>query len=1377
MFTIAGRATLTTRLLLYHNTVQKEKHKIDLGSHNQWLMIGNNIAEHLRWVELKRPQVPSMKIIEILSKQGSDVNTNTTRKNHAIEVLTIRQQNNSEGVQLNIRVATSKGGTGFEMPVEPLQQCILTAKNDRNPVTETLIPEVTSNAQKSSGVGSIANSARSNSHTTNNNNNNTISPFKHDMKEDDDDVIDLTLEAPRNQKRQKLNNDNQMQLQQSYIRVCEEKIALLIERYKTIESTSISLDDKKNYLKNNFTPRFKQINESQSNLRGKILFLDGDLLQQMHTPILNELNEYPNFDSDRISDSPKTKIDEIDFCSQFSEANKSAISKALETDGRIHSPVKDLSPIISHEDVQIVEEESASSRYANNLNEARQLILQSDLADRKAPRIAYSESEEDEDNFGDNTMDGLRTPSQDRNDSYDLGSFVEFEDVANESIDGTYIESQRNRHESDQSDNYTDIESDNDNEIDNIRLSPDVAKNYGINYNMPNSDIDLIANDSNNTGMNNNDDNDEVEEIEDFTTQLNQERELNNMEDIIEISSDDDEDIRYTDFARPTSRNILIETKPNPLILNKSPLTENKSVTNIPSQTLDSDIDFSDDEDELINILNNHKPNKENIPPNSEAFIEEVYSKLNSIFKLSNFRPNQLEAISSTLNGKDVFVLMPTGGGKSLCYQLPALVKSGKTKGTTIVISPLISLMQDQVQHLMNKNIKAGMVSSKGSTSERKLTLELFRNGQLDLVYLSPEMVNASQHIQRIITLLYNTNSLARVVVDEAHCVSSWGHDFRPDYKGMNIFKQNYPKVPIMALTATANEKVRMDIIHHLQMTNPILLKQSFNRLNLFYEIKWKTSATLEWIKNYILTKQVNKTGIIYCHSKQSCEQTSEKLNEWGVRSSYYHAGLSPNDRFDIQTKWQQNKLQIICATIAFGMGIDKPDVRYVIHLFIPRTLEGYYQETGRAGRDGEYSECIMFYSYKDARSLQNMIQRDEELDREGKENHLAKLRQVVQYCENTTDCRRKQVLHYFNEQFNPITCNKKCDNCINSSNITSIEKDVTEYAKDILKLVQSIQNDKVTVLHCQDVFKGSNNSKIMKFGHNLNPYHGKGRVLDKTDVERIFFYLLSEGCLCEYQIMKGGFASNYVRLDKQAQAVLNNKKLIKIKFSTECKQRSTNVPPTSSNSNSNAVQYQSFVSASRIDPTNIASSATQDIQNKEHIKYCYDELNGIRMQIMADLGLYSTESIVPDTVLSDMALKLPTNKRDFGKLNNITKEQANHFPHFKKLLGALSKDRKNQSLTASVHASSTTSPYFSNNPETNDPSKWKSTYSQAETSTAYLDIKSKYSRGNKRDKRASQSSQRSYRSQKSRNQKSQRSQKVTKPRASQKNTPRGMPL
>lgn len=1120
-------------------------------------------------------------------------------------------------------------------------------------------------------------------------------------------------------------------LQQKYINVCEAKINLLMERFSVTESTALSIDYKKEYIKNKFKPQFETIKSEKSLLRARLPEVDGIALIEGNDKSFN-YSDLPDVDSDKISGTStqepvnvnnmeglaipqETIYDKINFSSQFTDAdgfteNPVHIAKTISP-----SPVLQIrnQPVISEAIVRtelvLIEQESTTPNIEErNLQEAREFVNQN----RNKPQDNhYKNDDEEEDDFGENLMDGLHTsPLPIDDNGSDLDSFIEYSQgrgQESQSIDGTY------REDDDEDDEeYNDIEEDDE---DNIQDMSNLHKSNVIEVDdIEISDVnqssrkiftqeDEIDDDDEEFENDIENEENEIEEI-DYTA----EREITN-HDIIVISEDEEE---------PVS-NALSKISKNPLVENNVVSTNVKNDVrsdifnfNIEDLNFGDDDDFSDDDD---------NEDKENLPPvgTQYQFTKEVYQFLNSVFKLESFRPNQLEAINATLNGNDVFVLMPTGGGKSLCYQLPALVKSGKTKGTTIVISPLISLMQDQVQHLLKKNIKAGMISSKGTSEERKRVFELFRNGFLDLVYLSPEMVSASPQAKKTIDWLFERGMLARIVVDEAHCVSSWGHDFRPDYKGLSYFKQQYPNIPIMALTATANEKVRMDIIHNLGMNDPMLLKQSFNRTNLFYDVKWKTSISyMEWIKDFINNKHRGHTGVIYCHSKQSCEQTSQKLQSWGIRAAFYHAGMDPHDRTIIQQQWQDNTVQVICATIAFGMGIDKPDVRFVIHLYIPRTLEGYYQETGRAGRDGKYSDCIMFYSYKDATALQGMILRDKELDREAKENHMSKLRQVVQYCENTTDCRRKQVLQYFNEQFDPKKCNKKCDCCLNSNKTSMVERDVTEYARNILGLVQSFQNERVTVLYCQDVFKGSNNKKIVSAGHDRNPYHGKGNDLDKTDVERIFFYLLSEGALAEYQIMKGGFASNYVKLGPNSREIMRNGKRIKIEFSTERRNRATsgNERNGAGSGNGNGARLRagnntpsipvnlgftgSFTTAknlsSFINQENSygASSAIHKIQgtggsapivlphnhlaNNEHIEHSYSELSNLRNQKMADFNFRSSNQVFLDSTLRDMAVKLPTNKRDFAKLQGLSPDQLSNFTYFKKLLGSLSRERKN---------------------------------------------------------------------------------------------------
>ncbi|PVH13732.1 uncharacterized protein CXQ87_001850 [Candidozyma duobushaemuli] len=1081
--------------------------------------------------------------------------------------------------------------------------------------------------------------------------------------------------------------DNDVEKLQAYIRLCEEKINLLVKRHSVNESTSLSLDAKNQWVSKNFANKFSALDAQQSRMRAGFTFLD---------PLPNE--------------------DDLSKLSSFSEAPQPNLG--IPSSIRVDSPLQSSQPLPRAENhtargsyfsVQLLallayaKSRPQDNEFERNKEEARQIIMETrrQKENGEPPRQSMFVDEDDmEDDFGEEYMDGLRSSQADDRDT-DLSGFIAVDDV--ESIDDTYVSPRATQADSDQDESEIEDSAprspegnDMDDELANIKLSQDVAERYGLKYNTQpgektdeDNQIDLVEV------------SDEEEEANpmDFTTQLNEAR-----DEIVEIPSEDDMDDE--DMA---ALNELSHTR----------------IKVEPNQVVISDEDFSDDDDELLQLsksVGKSSQSERTVLPGSEKFINEVYDVLEKTFKLKSFRPNQLEVVCSTLNGKDVFVLIPTGGGKSLCYQLPALVRNGKSKGTTLVISPLISLMQDQVQHLLDKNIRAGMISSKGSSEERNATFKSLTSGQLDLVYLSPEMVNNSVRVQKVLTKLYENDMLARVVVDEAHCVSSWGHDFRPDYKGMSMFKQQYPTVPVMALTATANEKVRLDIVHHLRMSNPVLLKQSFNRTNLFYEVKSKPSNLYEWIRDYIMQNRRGQTGIIYCHSKQSCETTSQKLNEYGIRSMFYHAGMDPNERFDVQTKWQHDELQLICATIAFGMGIDKPDVRFVIHMYIPRSLEGYYQETGRAGRDGEESECIMFYSYKDARSLQSLIQRDDKLEEEARESHLSKLKQVVQYCENKSDCRRKQVLHFFNEEFDPKKCNKKCDNCC--SDTVAVVKDVTEHCQNIVKLVQEIQSDKVTTIHCQDVYRGSRSGKILKMGHHESQYHGLGNGLDRGAIERIFFHLQSEGCLLEYQVMKGGFASSYVKLGPNARPLMNGSKRIKLSFAqadSAKKGERTRLVASGNGNGLNTFRYQdSFVSAREMrnqeqEKENLYQASKTKItlprqtfngqinaNNEDAVERAFGELRKIRHQKSQELRFARPNYLLGDDALKEMAIKLPTNARDFGKLDNISKDQAPYFQYFKKTLGALARERKkaspdypSQSTQGNSTISEHTSQYF----------------------------------------------------------------------------------
>ncbi|OAT09794.1 RecQ family helicase MusN [Blastomyces gilchristii SLH14081] len=518
---------------------------------------------------------------------------------------------------------------------------------------------------------------------------------------------------------------------------------------------------------------------------------------------------------------------------------------------------------------------------------------------------------------------------------------------------------------------------------------------------------------------------------------------------------------------------------------------------------------------------------------------KDVKHALRHRFNLPGFRPNQLEAINATLSGKDVFVLMPTGGGKSLCYQLPSVIQSGKTKGVTVVISPLLSLMEDQVAHLRDLKIQASVLNGDASKEEKMEIYGALRNANVEkliqLLYVTPEMVNKNGALLDILSHLHSRCKLARIVIDEAHCVSQWGHDFRPDYKELGNTRTKFPGIPLMALTATATENVKVDVIHNLGMHDAEVFVQSFNRPNLIYEVRRKPKGTnvVASIAETIKGSYSGKAGIIYCLSRQSCERVAEQLRDTHkIKAVHYHAGLPSNDRISIQRDWQRGKYNVIVATIAFGMGIDKPDVRFVIHHSMPKSLEGYYQETGRAGRDGERSGCYLYYGFQDTASIRHMIDKGEGSSEQKSRQHRM-LRHVVQFCENWTDCRRVQVLTYFNEKFKKENCNRSCDNC--KADLPFEERDFTDLAASAVKLVGRLSNRQVTYFYPVDILRGAK----MKYSDPADKYFpefGIGADLDRLDVQRMFTHLICEEALREENVFnKARFATQYIQLGEKA--------------------------------------------------------------------------------------------------------------------------------------------------------------------------------------------------------------------------------------------------
>ncbi|XP_063304766.1 recQ-like DNA helicase BLM [Pelobates fuscus] len=530
--------------------------------------------------------------------------------------------------------------------------------------------------------------------------------------------------------------------------------------------------------------------------------------------------------------------------------------------------------------------------------------------------------------------------------------------------------------------------------------------------------------------------------------------------------------------------------------------------------------------------------------PHSKEMMKIFHKK----FGLHRFRTNQLEAINACLCGEDCFILMPTGGGKSLCYQLPGCV----SPGVTIVISPLRSLIVDQVQKLTSLDIPATYLTGDKTDAEAaSIYLQLSKKDPIiKLLYVTPEKVCASTRLISTMQNLYERQLLSRFIIDEAHCVSQWGHDFRPDYKRLNMLRQKFPSTAIMALTATANPRVQKDILNQLKMTRPQIFSMSFNRDNLKYEVlpkkpKKVAQDCVEWIKKY----HPNESGIIYCLSRNECDTMADTLQKEGLAALAYHAGLRNPDRDYVQHKWiNQDDCKVICATIAFGMGIDKPDVRYVIHASLPKSVEGYYQESGRAGRDGEMSHCLLFYSYSDVTRLRRMIQMEKEGNSQTKQTHLNNLYSMVHYCENVQECRRLQLLAYFGEtSFNPNFCKEHprvaCDNCSMAKEYKS--RDVSEDVKPIIRFVQnhcsSLQGrgrnatNRLTLNMMVDIFLGSKSAKVQ------TDLFGKGAAYSRHNAERLFRKLVLDRILDEELFITAHEqAVAYVKVGERAQAVLN---------------------------------------------------------------------------------------------------------------------------------------------------------------------------------------------------------------------------------------------
>jgi ATP-dependent DNA helicase RecQ len=448
-------------------------------------------------------------------------------------------------------------------------------------------------------------------------------------------------------------------------------------------------------------------------------------------------------------------------------------------------------------------------------------------------------------------------------------------------------------------------------------------------------------------------------------------------------------------------------------------------------------------------------------------------------FGYSSFRMNQESIIGSVLEGRDTFAILPTGGGKSLCYQVPALL----LKGLTIVISPLIALMKDQVDALRVNNIQAAYINSTQRWEEQELILEQARKGSLKLLYVAPErlMGHGSAFLNTISKL-----KISLIAIDEAHCISQWGHDFRPEYLTLAKLKQSFPTTPLIALTATADKFTQHDIIEKLALRNPAVFISSFNRPNIRYSVDSKDNSFQKLLD--FLQPRRDESGIIYCLSRRATESTAERLCENGFNALPYHAGLERDQRSKHQDLFLKDQAKIMVATIAFGMGIDKPNVRYVVHMDLPKNIESYYQETGRAGSDGLESDALLFFGTGDVQKLKSFVQI--EGNEQQTEIALKKLQQMAHFAE-LTSCRRKYLLNYFNEETADACGN--CDACLASHELY----DATESAQLVLAAVRAV-DEHFGAAYVIDLLRGSKSERLQS-GHRKHPLFGAGHIFQKT--------------------------------------------------------------------------------------------------------------------------------------------------------------------------------------------------------------------------------------------------------------------------------------
>jgi len=573
-----------------------------------------------------------------------------------------------------------------------------------------------------------------------------------------------------------------------------------------------------------------------------------------------------------------------------------------------------------------------------------------------------------------------------------------------------------------------------------------------------------------------------------------------------------------------------------------------------------------------------------------------VLEQLKAYFGFDRFLPLQEEIIAKVLDKRDTLVLMPTGGGKSLCYQLPAL----RFKGLTLVVSPLIALMKDQVDGLRANGVPAGLLNSTLAQEEATLVQDQARQGKIKILYVAPERL-ALPGFQRFLQSL----DVSLIAIDEAHCISEWGHDFRPDYRNLKGLRKDFPGVPVIALTATATKPVREDIVNQLGLAEPEIFISSFNRPNLTYTIQPKTEPLGSLL--HLLEKHQGGSAIIYRFSRKLTEETALELSERGFSALPYHAGLERDLRRETQEKFIRDQVQIVVATIAFGMGIDKPDVRLVVHYDLPKTVEGYYQETGRAGRDGLPSDCVLFYSYGDRSKQEYFISQIE--DDEERDKARTKLDQILALCDLQT-CRRAYLMEYLGESWPKTDCGG-CDICL----LPREEFDATEIAQKILSAAIRT-GERFGVNYLVDVLRGAANKAVRIRGHHELPVFGISKGIDADELKEMVRSLVTNGLLAQR-------GSGYPTLVVSAQGrkFLNSREKLSL---TRPKQAAPVLQATSGPDRETAYDTRLF-----------------------------DELAALRLEIATDREVPAYQ-IFGNKSLQQMAFHMPRNEAEFSRISGV---------------------------------------------------------------------------------------------------------------------------